>query len=471
MMKVVVLLGKTIKWGFIALVIIYVVLLAINAKDEEPSPEFLSIQTLPKITQDKDNAYLALVGMIAPEGEDVFDYGNQWVETYAAANTNTAIEQAKGSFLSGKSRAREIKFQGNDTDLCNPSKDSCVSLAKENSASRWKKLADDNQILVDRESRMVETTRYEESYFLPLGQVSPIPSYPTNAHLLMLDLIALDSAEGRVGNALEKLESRIAFDRQALLGSHGLINALVASSWLRSDYALLADIVGSRPPELIEQKPRLLRMTEPLTLDQIRDVAVRMHEGGARLAVSLFSTSYYPMQDHSHGDSAEEGLPARVMKKLLAPLYKHQATQNLVASIQSPFLLRLTDFMPELVDAWIERDTMNKMITLDAALYSWDVLYNPVGKFNAYIMGLENGFRDRYTVRLSDLAGIISLSRLQIGVVTEGVKDSALPAYLAINSELYNPYTTKPMGWNYSARQLYFDTHPQGNPEHIQVGI
>lgn len=464
-------LGKTLKWGFISLVIIYVALLAINAKDEEPSPEFTAIQTLPKITQDKDNGYLALVGMIAPEGEDIFDYGRQWVETYAAANTSAAIDLAEGSFISGKSRSGEIKFKGNSDDLCDPTKVSCISRAKGNSASRWKSLADDNKIFVARGQRIAETTRYEESYLPPLGIVSRAPSYHSDAHLLALNLIAVDVAEGQIGNAIAALESRITFDRRALLGSHGLINAMLSAAWLRQDFALLAEIVGTRSPELIEQKPILLRMTEPLTLGQIRDTALRMHEGGARQAVSLFSTSYYPMQENMYGESVEDGLPTRMMKKILAPLHKHQATQNLVANIESPFLPRLKEFMPEMVDSWIERDAMYKQITLDAALFSWDVLYNPVGKFNVYMYGVGHGFMDRYTVRVSDLAGIINLARLQIEVVTEGVKDSDLPAYISSKDEFNNPYTSKPMGWDYSARQLYFDTHRQGKPEHIQVGI
>ncbi len=223
---------KTLKWGFIVLGVIYGVLWAVNARDEAPSPEFISIQTLPKIDPDPNNGYLALLGLTAPADEDMFDYGVQWVDTYSVADTDMALQRANVSFISGKLRVANIKFQGDREALCNPAKMPCVAQAQASSAI-WRKLAENNPILLERERRLVGYTHYEESYFPPNNFDSPIPALVNPSRLLSLDLIALDAAEGRLEAALAALEPRIAFDRRALLGSHGLINALVAVSWLK----------------------------------------------------------------------------------------------------------------------------------------------------------------------------------------------------------------------------------------------
>jgi hypothetical protein len=457
-------IGKTLKWSLISLLVIYGALWAINARDEDPSPEFISIEAVPMINPAPDNGYLALVGMNAPAEVDMLDYGKQWVDTNNAASTSIDIQKAKDKFDYGKL----FKFKGDRELLCNPSKLPCVSLAN-SFASRWRKLADDNQLLLKRERRLIEFTHYEESYFPPSKESLIYPSWqPMQTRILALDLIALDAAEGHLESALAALEARIAFDRRALLGSHGLINAMVAALWLKNDYALLAEIVGGNATGLVLQKPRLTRMTELLTVEQVRNVALRMYEGSLRNSVRDFSVAFMPNLESMMGEPVNESTFEVVSKKLLTPMHQAQATQNDVALLYGLFLKRLNEYSPETSDEWAARDRSESHKAIAAELFSWRVLYNPVGKFNVF-KNFPRG--TAYRDELSDLAGIIRLARLQVEIVTEGVSDADIPSRISSNKDLYDIYTGKPMGKYVGERTLYFDTHRDGRQERILVKI
>lgn len=449
-------LGSIFKWGIVTFGMIAVLLLAINAMDEKPSPELKALQALPQINADPSNGYFALAGINAPAEEDSFNFGAQWVDTYNAAADMPALKQANARF----SVISNLTFLGGQKHLCNPSKTPCLPQAKERAAT-WRKLAADNEILLTRHRALTAYANFEESYF-PSSNESPLPSYASPSRLLMLDLIALDAAEGRLESALSSLEALMAFDRRALLGSRHLITGMVARSWLGQDYALLSEIVASRPKALADQQERLERMTEPLEIGQVRAVAARLVEGEYRyvsLAVPMFLDAEYGWQDAGVLGAA-----------LVRPFFKPRATMNLVANYHAALQAQIRDFSPENSDAWIarlrqlEQDENN-------AVYSWRILYNPVGK-----IGLAVGRPEyhAYILRLSDLIGVIRLARLQVDIVTAEDEDEDIPALIAANKALYDPYTDKPMGWDASKRYLYFDAHSKYSKEvsnRIQAGI
>lgn len=90
--KIVQNLGRFLKWLIVGFIVCYILLLAINAVDEAPSPEYQSIVSLPVIKTDPNNGYLALVGINAPANESPVTYGTKWVVAYNAASSSNAIE-------------------------------------------------------------------------------------------------------------------------------------------------------------------------------------------------------------------------------------------------------------------------------------------------------------------------------------------------------------------------------------------
>lgn len=439
-------LGNILKWGFIMLGMAILLLLAINAMDEKPSPELKTLlQKLPPTNADPSNGYFAFVGLNAPSDEDGFNYGTQWVDTYNAAADKASIKKANTRFPATSS----LTFIGDQKQLCNPSKTPCLTQAKER-ADNWRKFSADNEILLARHRALTAYANFEESYFPPSIE-SPLPYYGSPSRLLVLDLIALDAAEGRLESALASLEALMAFDRRALLGSRILITSMVARSWLGQDYALLAEIVAARPAALAEQQERLVRMTEPLEISQVHAIAERMFESEARF--------------HARSTPLELNL-------LLRPFYKQRATLNLLAGYDMAVQARVRNFSPENSDTWITQARQEEQREA-GALYSWRTLYNPIGKL-ALSWAVEGRGCENYLLKLSDLIGVTRLARLQVDIVTAENENGDIPNLIAANKALYDPYTGKPMGWDAAKRQLSFDAHgeyPKEVSKHIQAGI
>lgn len=444
-------IGKVLKWGVITLLVIMGFMLAINALDEDPSPELLALLASPKVKADPDNAFPALLGSaMAPANTDFVEYGNQWLDAYNAATGKAAIAAADARFPDNK-----IKFVGDAKLLCNPAKASCLAQAKEQAAV-WRKLSADNVEMLARQLRLMEFSHFESNYFFHSGL--PTPAYPSNAHLLMLNLIALDAVEGRMEHALAALEARIAFDRRALLGSTDTQMAMVSAAWLRRDYALLAEIVATRSDMVVAQKERLLRMSDLLDIDALRIVDIRMIEGESRVIA------------HDLGEMPFSVGGDEFSSMLLRPFYKVQATRNREAKYLATVQTRIKEFTPEHAADFgnqLEQDAQNLN---DDLIHTWRVLYNPVGKF---MVGQGISFQHQL-FRLSDLMGIMRLTRLQIEIVTNGKSDAEIATQIAADKALYDPYTGKPMRWDAEKRQLYFDpvnAFSSDIPGRVRVGI
>lgn len=450
--------GKPLKWVSITLVVFIGVLFAINAVDENPSPEVHVLLATTQIKDNPGNGFLALVGsVVAPANEDFIEYGKQWVDVYNVASDRTAIAAANARFPS-----QGIKFAGDENQLCNPVKTPCLPLAGER-AVVWRKLAADNEILLTRQRRLVEFTHFETSYFPPHYE-SPLPTYSANAlRQLMLDLIALDAAEGRIEQALVSLEARIAFDRRALLDSGDILMTMVSVSWLRQDYALLAEIVATRSSVITAQNDRLLRMTESLESEQVRGIAGKMLNGEFR-----YITRTIAVAQDTPGSLSELGWAGNMLGR---PFFKMHATQNLEARRHAVILARVREFTPQQADSLMVQLQQDAQTANDDLMHNWRVLYNPVGKMLSGIMEPSYG---SYVLKLSDLMGVTRLARLQVEVVAEGKSDADIPARIAVDKALYDPYTGRPMRWDANQRQIYFDalgSVPSGVAKHIGAGI
>lgn len=239
--------------------------------------------------------------------------------------------------------------------------------------------------------------------------------------------------------------------------------AVVSANWLRQDYALLAEIVAAHPKVTAAQNARLVRMTEPLEIEQLRTIAVRMMEGEYR--------SFARASEWYEEDLRPLMLGETYSNVLLRPFFKYLATQNMIARDYTTIKALISDFSPENVDAWVAQYQQLQKSENDGLIITWRVIYNPVGKII-----ISDGWAsyESYIPKLSDLMGIMRLARLQVELVTDGITEADIPARIAANKALYDPYSGKPMGWDAGKRQLYFDVHgnvPSGAPKRIQAGI
>jgi hypothetical protein len=452
------LLLKPLAYVLGACLLVCGLLYGINAVDESPSDDFTAQMAVPAPNKDPGNGYLAYVGQTAPEDEEIFSYGARWVDHYSSAfNLAGDIEFTVGN----------LKFAGDAHQLCNPTKAACLPMVV-TKAAVWRQLAADNALVLARQQSMVATTIFEETY-TPQTWESPIPTPDLNrGKLLELDLIAVDVVEGRVTEALTALDARLAFDRRALLGSRSVFMSVVASIWLEQDYALLAEIVASRPAALDSHKALLTRMTTPLEVEQLRGVARQMLNGEHRTMLTGFpqelsalaklgQTQYDPQADAVDQEDVWHD-------PLKQPLYKQQASKNLVAAVQKIWLDQLPSFQPERAEQWSRDTEQLQSSTLHNKTRTWRVIYNPIGKASVR-RHLESTTPTRHLLRLFDLAAITRMARLQVAAALATPPVADIPGFLAADAALYNPYTQRPFEWEPDARQIVFVTNSFGPPK------
>jgi hypothetical protein len=227
-----------------------------------------------------------------------------------------------------------------------------------------------------------------------------------------------------------------------------------ARAWLMQDYALLAEIIENRSSALIAQKERLYRMTEPLTVERMRDVSSRMYEGESRLIVRSLPNTL------NDSDSWTD--------LLAKPFFRRFASLNLFVSYHEILQSRISQYSPENADEFIMQREQDVRSWIESSIVSWRLLYNPVGKILVAISPL--GSEHEYLFRLSDLIGVSRLARLQVEAVLN--KHTEISRLIGENTALYNPYTNKAMDWDRDKRQFYFDLKgatPRESARHIAV--
>ena len=408
--------ARHVVWTFLAYafgapVLLYGLLLGINALDENPSDDFTAL-TVPLATStDPSNGYLAYVGMMAPAGQDPLHYGAQWISNFSEATDATAIARTQVELGIGI-----LKFEGDRAQLCNPTKAACMLLSATN-AIGWQQLAADNALLLQRQRQMVASASFEEAYSPP-SMESPLPTPDLNrSKLLELDLIAVDAAQGRLAEALTALAQRLAFDRRALQGSRSLLMGMVATSWLEQDYALLTEIVASYPAQLAGHQALLVQMATPLEVEALRRTAMEMFKGEYRLTLTTFPREYsgLTMGDVMNLDEKErEGsIAKRVKAQLIRPLYKHQASGNLVAGGHKIWLDQLLTFQPENALAWFSDTAQRQRDAIRGKTQTWRIIYNPVGKVILRRDSASSSY-DRYLERLFALRAASYKAGMQV---------------------------------------------------------
>src|ERR1700688_2491896 len=79
----IVVLRRIVGWGVLALLCLFFVALAINARDQRPSPEALALLQLPvNPYRPEENIYVALAGFEAPAGQSMVAAGQAKIAHY-----------------------------------------------------------------------------------------------------------------------------------------------------------------------------------------------------------------------------------------------------------------------------------------------------------------------------------------------------------------------------------------------------
>lgn len=237
--------AKVILWTLVIGVALVLVVVAINAFDEDLSPEAKRLLAAPPNPwTPEQNLYIALTGFDALPGESQTAVGQTRVvkhdELHEAfwKDPQTWLERA------GDLKASQLKFVGK-VDFCLPRTNSCWT-GVENHKDEIDALLKANQALYQR---YLDLPRLPGYYETAVPNFLPEPAYvPGPVRRLFLLNVALRIKTARSTQqevaAFGDLYNDLSTWRRMFIGEGPLLSKTIALAYLKEDYALLGDLIA-----------------------------------------------------------------------------------------------------------------------------------------------------------------------------------------------------------------------------------
>lgn len=430
--------GKVVLGVVLAVIALYGVLWAINARDQAPSAQvqaFHAERARRPALADADNAFVYLSGMDAAKGEDPQQVGAARIERQAsAAGPRTpALPGAERALRTTRSPAVQQL-----ASICSQDAKACAEALPISDATLTQWLASEGGWL-ERYRALIQHAGWRDSDAADIALVLPPYPYALDGQQLLL-LQAWQRARARDAAAAQALlDSDLRFWRRVLRDSDLLVSKNIAAAAIRRHF-VLGNLV------LREQAIAAPAAWQVPFTAQERSLR-RALGGELRLAEHL-------------SDSALASLPPaetsleRVSNALQAPFFKRQATLNLLAerydALAAASEAPLTQ-LPQQLARVRERDTGP----------GWTWAYNPFGRTLVYVGGFPQTYGD-YLCKIADLEGLRRAALTAAELRARGQDSAGMSAALA-SASLRDPYTEGSLRWVDAQRAIGFDARYTAN--------
>lgn len=445
--------AKTLKWSAVllggVLIGVPLLLVAINAFDEDLKPEAISFADLSDDDVPNDqNGYYAWVGLAAPNDEKPHELGLKVV-----AHINKQLES--GNFLTIGDATSLLgigaqKFEGGIFQLCGRDSNDCLARYRDK-ANDIKAWAQKNKIMLARYQSLYDYPQFRET-ILPRIK-APIFSEPARVGALRQAQLAMTAVDGSPHTAIRNLQADSSYWRLVLEQSRSLIVRMIAVAMLRRDTQLVSEIVKSYPADL----PTLhyaSKAVQPLSKAGLDLTKVFRYEFG--FGMHVFNELQQYTQDSETDCPYDSWLYCIPFTRFGNLLLKPNATNNLSYEMFCRTVERNRLAASDFVTAFREQQVLDAERPVWP--WCWHCIYNPTGK----LFAAQAAFYDRYTIRIHNLDGFLRLVSLQVAAKRYGVRDSAMEKFLADAApDLRNPYTNEPMGWDPASRAIYFNGYKE----------
>lgn len=444
---------KILGWSLGAIVSLYLVLLIINLHDEDLLPEARKIMETRGFTvKPEENAFFAIAGFEAPQGQDPHAFGRKRVAFWESEERKPYRERRfdERPLYGGDPRSPKVPIEKLNK-LCDWDKAVCLEPMAQSRDIIAGYLAE-NVEWIERYQSLLRLPRFEE-HQLASAQ-SPIPSYHSPLHISRLRKAhcAVLVQDGKVGECLNLLDQDIGFARRMLSGARTLIGKMVAANALRRDYSVLSEIVTARPDAARQAAPLLEKLLTPLTPDEMD--MTKPFQGELNWwsnEISDLRSEATLMQIYT-GSMLEPETWEKALNSLVKPFVQVNASIN--------HQYRWFTLMSELSKLPASQsqakaaayDSKRKDLEPDMSFPA--ILYNPIGKI---LQAIAIPAFDDFSLRLHDLDGQQRLLRLQWRIVKEQVPlDKVAEFVQAAGAQFHDPYTGQPMTWDAQGRTLSF---------------
>ena len=445
-------------WGALVLLCLFLIALAINARDEPLSTEAQALLQLPTNPFPPErNIYVALAGGDAPPNQSVFATGQAKISRYNeqidAMLTNPVHS------LQDSADPLALKFKGN-SDFCVPRERSFWASVREN-APKIRQLVEQNRELYQRYLALQDLPGYFETE-LPSASVN-IFWAPKEVRSLFLAEFALEMQNGNDAQkqaALTSLGQDITLWHRVLAGEGNLISKMLAVAYLQDDYLVLSDVIADPGLSIPSNFDSFLPNTElnDWNVGKVFASEFRLHSFVYRQTEALYASGW------QQPDSADSYVLRWINRALLIPIekqfFKLNATENLDAKLMNE-LAEFCAIEPATFSA--QRARYKKWENESSDFLKLRTIYNPMGKVLVAIGAPAYG---NYPLRPYDAAALARLVRLSLEIRLQQVAPSGIPEFMKLHPEWStHPADGHPFTWEPTTGEIAISPIAKQRPD------
>lgn len=438
---------KAIGWIAGLVLLVFGILVGVNAVDEDLSPESRKLLGEASFAiKDEDNAYFALWGMTAAEGADPHAVGKRVAAAIAAklSGPDTAI-----SASAYEGEIRKLKPSPAIGKLCDWARDDCYAKLGA-AADRADALVLENGTLLARYAALGRYKGYSDT--TPPRVATPFPPFQDVSNMATLDLLAA-IAEVKRGDAaagMKRIGSGISTARVLLAASGQLLPRMVLANVLHRHATVVAGLAAEHPDAVAAGQAQFAKWLAPLTAEE-RSVApvlgyefAGMHNLFADMAKDSRTWAVI---------GGESNIPEWIQMRFLQP----NATSNMLAATISDEQ-RLVVLPAEKLLAGLPA-LEQRLDAQKASPGAWSVR-NPTGRMLVDAAGMDYA---QYALRMHDLDAHLRLVALAVEIRARGLEPQAIAGFVAsAGAPAVDPYTGKAFQWDADKRELSTASRAKG---------
>jgi hypothetical protein len=446
-MKAVKILGRIVL-GILGLaVLLYLILLAVNWKDQPPSADVHKVREVlaarPQLTA-TDNGVVYVLGFTAPRDQDPREVGARrlaWLETFTAKTSKESDPLEN-----------PIDLKSNGSPGVEPLKELCGEYDRKSCAESFEKAAIDWQP-TETESRALQRYRaliiHRAWRDVVFKVTAPLPPFADVLHAQRLHQVSMlqHAAKGEVDAVRAGLEAEVVYWRGAQRNAETLIAKMIALAALRNHF-FFSNLVLRRLPA-----SQVMDALPPDWLREFSEDERSMH---------LVMAGEWKWVEESVGDELDGGLLSNMLEPTLVdrslyylgrPLFQPQDTLNIVADRNMRFSSRFTVPMNQYASAKESIETQFRDHPQPVSIY------NPMGDV---ILSLTDGsMYTSYAFRTANPVGMRRAALLVAQMRSRRVTADAVESEVA-RDELRDPYTGASFEWDAKRTSVIFNAPEEG---------
>jgi hypothetical protein len=419
----------------------------VNLRDPEISAQARTMAHFEsRAIVDESNAYVALLGLSAPQRTDPIAEGKRLAAEYdSALYADPFARQRRPHRALERDSDQDdlIEFAGDPDAACDIFNEPCMpfALARQRAV---RALVSANRLLIDRYENARRLPGFAAVPIADQGRAAVERSNLGRLHAILLTSAALDGQQGRAAAACGFLASDGAFWRRMLSGAGTLGDKLSAFHGLGEDARLAAELIASPGFDAASCGPALRTLLAPVT-------------GKETSLADAFRMAFVPMvrmlaswPDPAVSVEPEPWVDRHLKETPLYDLYYcRNATINRSAQLYADLAALAAQPPADFVAA---RDAFLSDYR-DLVSIHPDWFYNPLGKM---LLGRHLPLHVDYVAHAHGVAAYVDLVRTQLDLRLAGVPLAQVPRFLE-RPDNANPLDGRPFHWDGARRSLSFD--------------